>query len=117
MGYLNSFSCEGTMLKLFAGLVLSLGLTFSGSGEVTVKSDCCAQKLACCAQGKGCCDGAKLGCCAKGMACCAKDLGCCAVEACCQKGAACCDEAKACCGPTARKAGGGGSVPAECCRR
>src|SRR5262249_19036124 len=109
------------MLKLFAGLFLSLGLVFAGANAAEPKSDCCTKKLACCAKDKACCEATtKLACCAKAMACCAKDKGCCAsVQECCDGAAKCCGEAKACCGPTAKevapKEGKGCCGQGKCC--
>src|SRR5260370_35148342 len=89
--------------KLFAGLVLSLGLFFVATGFAEQKSapDCCTDNLACCVKGEACC----LDCCAQGMKCCDQNAPCCAaIQNCCKAGAACCDEAQACCGPTVQMA-------------
>ncbi len=88
-------------MKLFAGSLLALGLSFTSlNANVEATKDCCARKLACCASKGACClADTKLGCCEQGMKCCADNKGCCAaVQKCCTSGSACCNESKACCG-------------------
>jgi hypothetical protein len=85
------------MLKLLAGLLLSLGMVFAGANAAEQKTDCCTKKLACCAKDKACCEAmTKRACCVKAMTCCDKDRGCCAsVQECCKEAGKCCNQAKA----------------------